>query len=380
VKRQRVEDLAVLHSSCCGIDVHQKSISACVLTVDGAGKLTSEVRQFGTTTHELRALNDWLAQCAVTYVAMESTGIYWKPIFNLLEGQVEVVLANAAHLKNVPGRKTDTADCAWIATLLRHGLIKASFVPPQPIRELRDLTGSRTTLMRERGAINAKSLDDAGTFVGLASTYGGPPDLVGDVVEPGAFRQAIQSQGKGFPLLWAHMQSEPLGLAKISDSPQGLTVNGSLLMRDPAAQRAYEHLKMGSIKGLSIGYRVDPANTTYSDDGATRTLRSIRLFEISLCAVPCNPGALVQSVKSLAQVETVLRSYRPGAVSDADLDQLRNIDAMLKGLLRKDQPAPVPAIPAWLAIAPSVTTCAPSAMRAKAVWRREPIMRRLPPL
>jgi transposase len=91
--------LAVLHSSCCGIDVHQKSISACVLTVDGAGKLTSEVRQFGTTTHELRALNDWLAQCAVTHVAMESTGVYWKPIFNLLEGQVEVVLANAAHLE-----------------------------------------------------------------------------------------------------------------------------------------------------------------------------------------------------------------------------------------------------------------------------------------
>jgi hypothetical protein len=79
VKRQRVEDLAVLHSSCCGIDVHQKSISACVLTVDGAGKLTSEVRQFGTTTHELRALNDWLAQCAVTHVAMESTGVYWNP-------------------------------------------------------------------------------------------------------------------------------------------------------------------------------------------------------------------------------------------------------------------------------------------------------------
>ena len=85
--------------------------------------------------------------------SMESTGVYWKPIFNLLEGQVEVVLANAAHLKNLPGRKTDTADCAWIATLLGHGLIKASIVPPQPIRELRDLTRSRTTLMRERGAV-----------------------------------------------------------------------------------------------------------------------------------------------------------------------------------------------------------------------------------
>jgi HK97 family phage prohead protease len=180
-----------------------------------------------------------------------------------------------------------------------------------------------------------KSLDDSGTFTGLASTYGPPADLVGDVVEPGAFRQAIQNQGRGFPLLWAHMQSEPLGLAKISDSPAGLTVNGSLLMSDPAAQRAYDHLKMGSIKGLSIGYQADPANTTYSDDGAVRTLKSIRLFEISLCAVPANQNAVVQSVKSLAQVETVLRSYRPGAVTAADLDQLRSIDVMLKALLRK---------------------------------------------
>lgn len=164
MKRQRVEDLAVLHTSCCGIDVHQKSISACVLVADRAGKLTSEMRQFGTTTRELLALTDWLVQCGVTHVAMESTGVYWKPIFNLLEGHVEVVLANAAHLKNVPGRKTDTADCVWIATLLRHGLIKASFVPPQAIRELRDLTRSRITLMRERGAIVnriQKVLEDA---------------------------------------------------------------------------------------------------------------------------------------------------------------------------------------------------------------------------
>jgi HK97 family phage prohead protease len=184
--------------------------------------------------------------------------------------------------------------------------------------------------------VNSKSLDDSGTFVGLASTYGPPADLVGDVVEPGAFRQAIQNQGRGFPLLFAHDQSQPLGLSKISDSPAGLVVNGSLLMSDPAAQRAYEHLKMGSIRGLSIGYQAAPADVTYSGDGAVRTLKSVRLFEISLCAVPCNQGAVVQSVKSLQQVETVLRSYRPGAVTDSDMDQLRSIDSMLKALLRKD--------------------------------------------
>jgi phage head maturation protease len=136
--------------------------------------------------------------------------------------------------------------------------------------------------------VNAKSLDDAGTFVGLASTYGPPPDLVGDVVEHGAFRQAIQNQGKGIPLLWAHSQLEPLGLAKISDSPAGLTVNGSL-----------------PVSG--------PENASYSDDGATRTLKSVRLFEISLCAVPAAPGALVQSVKSLVQVETVMRKLSTGS-------------------------------------------------------------------
>jgi transposase len=164
VKRQRVEELAVLHSSCCGIDVHKKSISACVLAVNGASKLTSDVRQFGTTTRELLALADWLSHCGVTHVAMESTGVYWKPIFNILETQFAVVLANAAHLKNVPGRKIDTADCVWIATLLRHGLIKASFIPPQAIRELRDLTRSRTTLTRERSAVInriQKVLEDA---------------------------------------------------------------------------------------------------------------------------------------------------------------------------------------------------------------------------
>jgi HK97 family phage prohead protease len=117
--------------------------------------------------------------------------------------------------------------------------------------------------------VNAKSLDDGGTFGGLASTYGPSPDLVGDVVEHGALRQAIQNQGKEF-FYFGHTRNwNPLGRAKISDSPAGLNVNGSLLLSDPAAQRAYEHLKMGSMRGLSIGYQVDAANVSYSDDGAT---------------------------------------------------------------------------------------------------------------
>jgi HK97 family phage prohead protease len=103
-------------------------------------------------------------------------------------------------------------------------------------------------------SLRVKALDDSGTFTGYCSTYGGPPDLVGDIIEPGAYKQAIASQGNGYPLLWAHQQSEPLGLVKISDSAAGLVCNASMVMADPAAQRAYAHLKAGSIKGLSIGY------------------------------------------------------------------------------------------------------------------------------
>jgi HK97 family phage prohead protease len=187
-------------------------------------------------------------------------------------------------------------------------------------------------------SLKVKALDSSGTFTGYASTYGGPPDLVGDVIEPGAYKQAIASQGSGYPLLWSHLQSEPLGLAKVSDSAAGLVVNGSLLMSDPAAQRAYAHLKAGSIKGLSIGYTLPngAGKVTYSDDGTTRTLKEVHLHEVSLVAVPANPRAQVVTVKTLGQIENVLRSYRPGDVTAADIEQLRNIDLTLKTLLRKD--------------------------------------------
>jgi hypothetical protein len=186
--------------------------------------------------------------------------------------------------------------------------------------------------------LKVKALDDSGTFTGIASTYGGPPDLQGDVIEKGAYAQSIASQGSGYPLLWSHSQSEPLGLVKVSDSPAGLVVNGSMVMADPAAQRAYAHLKAGSIRGLSVGFSLPPESSgkvTYGADG-TRTIREIKLWEVSLCAIPANPAAQVTSVKSLAQVETVLRTLRPGQVSASDLEQLRSIDLALKSLLRKN--------------------------------------------
>lgn len=134
----------------CGLDVHQASVVACLLIVLASGKVKKQIRQCGATTRELLALRDWLQAEGCRHVAMESTGVYWKPVYAILEGDFEVTVANAQRIKNVPGRKTDVKDAEWIADLLLHGLLKASFVPPKPIRELRDLTRYRRKLMESR--------------------------------------------------------------------------------------------------------------------------------------------------------------------------------------------------------------------------------------
>ncbi len=149
----------------CGLDVHKKTVAACVRVPGPQGAREQHVRTFGTTTAELLALRDWLEAYGVTHVAMESTGVYWKPIFYVLEDAFTCVLANAAHIAQVPGRKTDVKDCVWIAQLLEHGLVRGSFVPPEPIRELRDLTRYRKALIheqtREANRLH-KVLEDAG--------------------------------------------------------------------------------------------------------------------------------------------------------------------------------------------------------------------------
>jgi transposase len=153
-----------LYPRCAGIDVHKSNVVVAVRCCDGPGKVRQEVRTFSTMTRDLVALSDWLAEHAVTHVAMESTGVYWKPVFHILEGRFGVILVNAEHVKQVPGRKTDVKDCQWIAQLLQHGLLKASFVPPEPIRELRDLTRQRTQLVGEKAAAAnriQKVLEDA---------------------------------------------------------------------------------------------------------------------------------------------------------------------------------------------------------------------------
>jgi transposase len=145
--------MEVLYQRCAGLDVHKKTVVACLITPDPQGGWHKEIRTFSTMTLELLALSDWLQAASCTHVAMESTGEYWKPVFNILEGNFEVLLVNAAHIKNVPGRKTDVKDAQWIAELLQHGLLRASFIPPVAQRELRDLTRHRSNFIRARAVL-----------------------------------------------------------------------------------------------------------------------------------------------------------------------------------------------------------------------------------
>lgn len=158
---------------CAGLDVHRDTVAACVRVPGANGERQQQVRTFGTTAAELLALRDWLEAHAVTHVAMESTGVYWKPVFYVLEDAFTCLLVNATHVKQVPGRKTDVKDCVWIAQLLEHGLLRDSFVPPAPIRELRDLTRHRKTLIQERSRVANrlhKLLQDAGIKLASVAT------------------------------------------------------------------------------------------------------------------------------------------------------------------------------------------------------------------
>ena len=163
----------LLHASCAGLDVHKQTVVACVRRLDAKGKVQQQTRTFGTMTSQLLELGDWLAEQAVTHVAMESTGVYWKPIWNLLEGQFEILLVNAQHIKQVPGRKTDVKDAEWIAQLLQHGLLRGSFVPSTPQQQLRELTRQRRQLIQARAAVAnriQKVLEDANIKLGSVAS------------------------------------------------------------------------------------------------------------------------------------------------------------------------------------------------------------------
>ena len=168
--------MEILYPRCAGCDVHKKTVRVCLLIREANGQPRKEFRTYGTTTHELLELCDWLKEQGCTHVAMEGTGVYWKPVYNLLEGSFELLVVNARHIKAVPGRKTDSKDAEWIADLLQHGLLKASFIPSAPQRELRELTRYRVRLTEERAReINRvqKTLEDTNLKLG---------DVVSDIM------------------------------------------------------------------------------------------------------------------------------------------------------------------------------------------------------
>jgi transposase len=143
--------LSVVHGICCGLDVHKREISACVVETRSDGSIQTHLKQFGTFTDQLIRLRDWLCELDCPIVAMESTGVYWRPVHNVLEGYVQVVLVNARHVKNVPGRKTDIEDSRWLAGLLRHGLVRGSFIPPKEVRQWREMVRLRRKYVETLG-------------------------------------------------------------------------------------------------------------------------------------------------------------------------------------------------------------------------------------
>ena len=154
--------MEVLHAHCAGLDLHKDSVVGCIRHMV-EGKVRTEVKTFRTTTQELMALSDWLSAEGVTHIAMEATGVYWKPVWHILsDGEFELVLANAAHVKNVPGRKTDVNDATWLADLMAHGLIRASFVPDEPTQQMRDLLRTQAVGARTQWSYAAHSEDAGG--------------------------------------------------------------------------------------------------------------------------------------------------------------------------------------------------------------------------
>jgi transposase len=195
------DEMEILYERCAGLDVHKKNVKACFASPGEGGKRQKETRTYLTMTQNLLEMRDWLKEQGCTHIAMEATGVYWKPIYNLLEGDFEILLVNAQHIKTVPGRQTDVKDAEWIADLLSHGLLSASFIPSAPQRELRDLTRYRTKLVEERAReINRlqKTLEDTNLKLG---------DVVSDVMGK-ASRLILSALVEG--------ESDPVKLASLA--------------------------------------------------------------------------------------------------------------------------------------------------------------------
>jgi transposase len=213
----------------CGLDVHQGSVVACAVITEARRKVRRQIRTFGTMTKDLEALRDWLTAEGVTHVAMESTGVYWRPVHNMLHGSFILVVANAHHIKNVPGRKTDAKDAEWIADLLRYGLINPSYVPTPEIAELRDLTRYRRKLVGDASAERNRTLKLLETAnIKLASVAA---DVFG--VSGLSMLRALasgQSTATGESCPWPHAaetRTAGVGAGRTDDGSSSLSVNRS---------------------------------------------------------------------------------------------------------------------------------------------------------
>lgn len=259
--------MEVVYSCCCGLDVHKKSITACVLWAENKGKNRREKRSFGTFTHDLLRLADWLQECGVTHVAMESTGVYWKPVWNILAEQFEVLLVNAQHIKAVPGRKTDQKDSEWIADLLQHGLLRGSFVPPQPTRELRDLTRYRVSLAQEINRIAnriQKVLEDANIKLASVAT------------------DALGASGRA--MLEAILAGEQ-DTARLAEMSKGLLRNKIPELRLALEGRVTEHHRF-LLRQLYDHLRFTESKLSEIEQEIDRRVRPFQDEVLRLCTIP----------------------------------------------------------------------------------------------
>lgn len=259
--------MEVVYSCCCGLDVHKKCITACVLWAENKGKNRREKRSFGTFTHDLLRLADWLQECGVTHVAMESTGVYWKPVWNILAEQFEVLLVNAQHIKAVPGRKTDQKDSEWIADLLQHGLLRGSFVPPQPTRELRDLTRYRVSLAQEINRIAnriQKVLEDANIKLASVAT------------------DALGASGRA--MLEAILAGEQ-DTARLAEMSKGLLRNKIPELRLALEGRVTEHHRF-LLRQLYDHLRFTESKLSEIEQEIDRRVRPFQDEVLRLCTIP----------------------------------------------------------------------------------------------
>lgn len=269
--------MEVVYPCCCGLDVHKKSVVACRITPGTGGRPEKEVRTFGTMTQDLLALADWLGAHGVTHVAMESSGSYWHPVWNVLEGNFQLLLANARHIKGVPGRKTDVRDCQWIADLLRHGLLKGSFVPDRAHRELRELTRYRTSLIEERTA-EANRLQKVleGGNIKLASVAS---DILGK-----SGREMLEALVEG--------SAAPEAMAELA--------RGRLREKIPALQQALAG-HVGPHQRFLVAELL--AHIDYLDDGVARLSAEIaermRPFEAALQRLDAIPGVALLTAETI---------------------------------------------------------------------------------